>query len=188
MDIPNNSRRSFLGGVSLLGITTFSGCAGLSLVSSSQKPVQIETSQASFDEQPLKAAPASTDGATIHAALFTTKSDIDQQIDFSALPVTIRHMCRTVDFSTHFIAALVADIQLVAPATNMSWCPTSQINGDKFTFRLPLKQWPAQKAFGTPTILVGRFEKWELGDSSAPSQAIIKLEFIPPDEELVCTD
>ncbi|WP_227357102.1 hypothetical protein [Haladaptatus salinisoli] len=188
MDIPGKSRRSFLSSVSLLGMTALSGCAGLSLGSSSQKPVQIETSQASFNEQPLKAAPASTDGATIHAALFTTKSDIDQQLDLSALPVTIRHTCRTIDFSTHFIAALVADTQLVAPTTSMSWCPTSQVDDDEFLFKLPLKQWPAQKAFGTPTVLVGRFEKWELRDSSAPSQAIVELEFVPPDEERVCGD
>ena len=188
MDPSGQTRRSFLVGTSLLGFASMSGCASLSTDSTSEEPKFVRSFQESVDQQPLKDVPATTEGASTQAAVFSSKKELRQRIKWSVLNEPIRHNLQSTDFSTHVIATLIADPQLVSPTTNNSWCPNSKIDQNKFIFQIPLKQWPSQKAIGNPTSLIARFEKWKTSEKNAPSKAIAELEFLSPGEQRTCSD
>ncbi|WP_266080048.1 hypothetical protein [Haladaptatus caseinilyticus] len=184
MTYPNSSRRAVLTGAAALGASSLSGCANLSL-GATEEPTFKHGSQVPLDQQPLTNTSSSADAVSLQAAVFTAKQDMHQRIKWSALPKPTQHLLRTTDYSTHFIATLIADTQLVSPTTNTSWCPTSSVDGDQFVFQLPVKQWPTQKALKSPS-LVGKFEQWKIGKNAAPSRAVVEIEFLAPDEDKIC--
>lgn len=165
------SRRAFLA-TAISSSFTAGGCLGKSSEFVFVKGSQLTTSEPLFSQSNWLGKP-------IKAELFTRADELTKALNTGAFPQNSYDEYLHFDTEEYFLSVFSSRLKLSDSGESKGWCPSSEVNDNRFLFNVPLHEWP--KEFNDTNRRWVRLEMWRKNGNDIPTD--VRTNIILTDEE-----